>query len=155
MNEQLLTIKEAALCFQITERAIYYRINIGKLEYTRINNERIRIPLKNLPKEAQARYWKLKQPFNLTEAEVYKLLTVSQLEEVMKKLLAVTMYRTYLATHASQNCCSDFFKGFNERYSYINVDEPKLKSWFDKFNTFGVAGLAEEFLLYAERADSA
>ncbi len=155
MKDVWLTIKEVALCLNVSVWCIYKRVHLEQIEYKYINNKNIRVPLKSLPKEAQDRYWKIKQPFHLMESEIYKLLTVPQLEEVMKKLLAVTMYRTYLAMHASPNCCSDFLKGFNEQYSYINVDELKLKAWFDKFNTFGVAGLAEEFLLYAERADSA
>lgn len=154
MSIQWITVKEAALCSNVSVWTIYKKIHSGKLEYKCVNGTKFRIPLESLPQEAQTRYRQFKHPFTLTEAELYKLLTLPQLEEVMEKLLAVTMYRTYLAQHNGIDCRKEFLKFFSQRYSYINVDEDKLKTWFDKFNTFGAAGLAEKFILCSERDDS-
>ncbi len=150
MNEQWITVKEASLCLQITERhvvrlSVEHQTIISKyIKGKGRGGKQLRILLDSLPQEAQDRYNGIAlKPAQDERYDIYRTLTDEQRKRLDEKVFAVTMYKNFKNQYHQKDCRKAFLKSFKEEYESIDVNEYSLKYWVSKYDTDGIGGLTD------------
>ncbi|MGN0599374.1 MAG: hypothetical protein ACI4JK_05710 [Oscillospiraceae bacterium] len=146
MTNQFISVKEAASCMKITERAVRLAAERNTIIYKYVDGigkggKQLRILLDSLPLEAQNRYNGTDQPAQPDNTYLY--LTDKQRKRLDEKILAVTEYTTFKRQYHKRGVTREFLKRFSAEYPDIKINAGKLEDWVNKYAKNGIAGLVD------------
>lgn len=146
MTEHYISVKEAATCMRISERAVQLAAERNTIIYKYVDGigkggKQLRILLDSLPLEAQNRYNGTDQPAQPDDTYLY--LTDKQRKRLDEKILAVTEYTTFKRQYHKRGVTREFLKRFSAEYPDIKINAGKLEDWVNKYAQNGIAGLVD------------
>lgn len=150
MNEHWLTVKDAALCLNISERAIRIQIERQNVPYTfkyvkgkGKGGRQLRILLESLPEDAQARYNGEKLNESAPALLTFDNATQKQRDAAQMKLEAVLEYTDFKRRYHKRGVTREFIKKFKDKYPDFNINCDVLEEWVNKYAKYGVEGLLD------------
>lgn len=146
MTEHFISVREAASCMQISERAVRLAAERNTIMYKYVDGKgkggrQLRILLDSLPMEAQSRYNGTYQPAQSDDS--YLFLTEKQRERLDEKVLAMTEYTSFKRRYHKRGVIREFLKRFSAEYPDIKINVGKLEDWVNKYAQNGISGLID------------
>lgn len=150
MAEHWITVKEAAACCGVTDRAIRINVERGNLQYKYVdgkgrNGKQLRILLESLSNDAQCRYAeKRKKPVPRDVSEqLIDGLPQDKLDELNEKLLIVQEYIKFRDSYPHKDHVKQFVRYMKKNYPMFEFKPERLSKWAVRYEQYGAGGLID------------
>lgn len=150
INEHWISVKEAAACRNVTERAIRLDVERGTLQYKYIpgkgrGGKQLRILLESLSQEAQRNYLKDKKKTAPRETEEVLLskLSADKTDKLEEIILITQKYIEFRDNYPHKDHVKQFVKYMKKNYPMYEFKTERLAVWAAKYEEFGVSGLID------------
>ena len=150
MAEHWITVKEAALCCNITERAIRLNAENDRIKYKYVdgkgrNGRQLRILLESLSNDAQCRYEeKRRKPVSRDVSEqLIDGLPQDKLDELNEKLLIVREYIRFRDSYPHKDHVKQFVRYMKKNYPMFEFKPERLSKWAVRYEQYEAGGLID------------
>lgn len=153
MTEKWITVKEAALCLNVSDSAILKAIKRNHCPYSfkyvdgiGKGGKQLRILLDSLPQEAQDRFNGTNPDKPAQNAiEAYEALTDLERDKAKLKMFVVHEYLSFRNRFIGRDCRKEFIKQFVEDYPdyELKFTPTNLDRWVKKYKSDGLMGLVD------------
>lgn len=150
MNEHWITVKEAAICCNVSERAIRLNVERGIFQYKYVpgrgrGGKQLRILLESMSPEAQKKYLKTKStpaPREASEIMLEKL-PQDKRDSLDEKVLITQEYIKFRDRYPHKDHLKKFVKYMKKNYPMFEFNPDCLCRWAAKYEKYGVGGLID------------
>ncbi len=150
MAEHWITVKEAAVLLNVSERAIQLNAERSQLTYKYVpgkgkNGQQLRILLESLSPEAQCRYAeKRRKPAPRTAEEMLlDKLSQDKRDRLDEKFLITKEYIKFRDGYPRKDHLKQFVKYMKKNYPMFEFNPQQVAKWAKKYEEYGIGGLVD------------